>query len=294
MISVITVNYNGFRFTCELIESLYRYPGKIGEIIVVDNGSRNNEAEAIRQKYPEVIAIRSEKNLGFAGGNNLGIRQSKGDFLLFLNNDTTIREDISQALLDVFRQIPEAGIVCPKIRFEYFPDKLQFAGFTPLSSITLRNRCIGFNETDRGQYDTLHPTSYAHGAAMMVPRKLIEKVGDMPEIYFLYYEELDWSEMFKRAGYKIYVTPQAIVYHKESATTGPLSELKTYYLTRNRLLFAYRNLKRKYRLLSLGYQLSIALPKNVITTLFKRRFSLCKASLKGARDFFSIRKAIIP
>ena len=137
-------------------------------------------------------------------------------------------------------------MVCPKIRFAWDDNPIQFAGYTPLSRYTMRNRSIGFGETDKGQYDTAHPTPYAHGAAMLVKREALEQVGLMPECYFLYYEELDWSMMFIRAGYAIWYEPACTIYHKESQATGQNSPLKTYYLTRNRLLFVKRNIQHIY------------------------------------------------
>ena len=118
-------------------------------------------------------------------------------------------------------------MVCPKIRFAWDNNPIQFAGYTPLSRITMRNRSIGFGEEDHGQYDAAHPTPYAHGAAMMVKREAIEKAGLMPECYFLYYEELDWSMMMRRAGYEIWYEPSTTIYHKESQTTGQQSPLRT-------------------------------------------------------------------
>jgi GT2 family glycosyltransferase len=113
------------------------------------------------------------------------------------------------------------------MRFEWGNHPIQFAGYTPLSSITIRNRAIGCGEEDKGQYDTPHPTPYAHGAAMMVKREAIEKVGLMPECYFLYYEELDWSMMMTRAGYDIWYEPACTIFHKESQSTGQNSPLRT-------------------------------------------------------------------
>ena len=130
----------------------------------------------------------------------------------------------------------EIGGVSPKIRFAFPPQNIQFAGFTPLTPITLRNAGIGFGCPDNGTFDTPHPTPYLHGAAMLVKREVIEKVGLMPEIFFLYYEELDWSTHITRAGYELWYEPRCTVFHKESQSTGQLSKLRTYNLTRNRLL----------------------------------------------------------
>ena len=194
---------------------------------MVDNASKKDEASVISAKYPQVIVIRSPQNLGFAGGNNLGIKAARGKYLFFINNDTIFKEVNIQALIDRLESSPKIAVVCPKIRFSWGNHPIQFAGYTPLSKITVRNQAIGFGEEDRGQYDTAHPTPYAHGAAMLIKREAIDKVGLMPECYFLYYEELDWSMMFTRAGFEIWYDPACTVYHKESQATGQNSPLRT-------------------------------------------------------------------
>ena len=192
-ISVITVNYNGLELTAAMIASLRQYVSTPIETIVVDNGSLRDEAHLLAERFPVIVAIRSERNLGFAGGNNLGLRAARGRYLLLLNNDTEVGDDSLHYLCYALENHPRWGAVSPKIRFADPPRPIQFAGYTPLSKITLRNGLVGFNREDDGSYDTPHETPYAHGAAMMVRRETIEQAGEMPELYFLYYEEIDWS-----------------------------------------------------------------------------------------------------
>lgn len=281
-ISFITICYNGFKDTCELIESLQDKVHSVSyEIIVVDNASREDEASRIRQLYPSVTAIRSDDNRGFSGGNNVGIRAAKGKYLFFINNDTYIESDHIDRLIERLESRPEIGGVSPKIRFAFPPRHIQFAGFTPLSRITLRNNMEGFDCPDNGTFDTPHPTPYLHGAAMMIKREVIEKAGMMPEIFFLYYEELDWSTSMTRAGYELWYDPCCTIFHKESQSTGQLSKLRTYYLTRNRLFYARRNLKGIDRIASVLYQSTIAAGKNMLVYAFKRRFDLVAATFNG-------------
>lgn len=289
-LSIVTVNYNGLELTCHLVESLLRHNSVPAQIVVVDNGSQRDEAAELRRRYPSLTVLRSEHNRGFAGGNNLGIRAAQGKYLLLLNNDTEIEDDTVGLLCRTLDAHPEAGAVCPKIRFFQQPRNIQFAGYTPLTRITLRNALIGFGEPDLGQHDVLRQTPYAHGAAMMIRREALDQAGPMPECYFLYYEELDWSVRFTERGWKILYDPRCTVFHKESATTGAASPLRTYYITRNRMLFARRNRPRAIRLLSLGYQLCAALPKNVLRFLLARRPDLARAALRGARDYFRMNK----
>ena len=282
-LSIITVNYNGLEDTCALIDSIPS-DDKI-EVIVVDNGSDSDEAALISSRYPHVKTIRSSRNLGFAGGNNIGIKAARGQFLYLINNDTLFTGFDVQPLIDRLASSPRIAVVCPKIRFAQPAQHIQFAGYTPLTPITLRNHAIGYGEEDCGQYDTPHPTPFAHGAAMMVSRKAIDEVGLIPECYFLYYEEMDWSTMFTRAGYEIWYDPSSTIYHKDSQTTGAGSPLKTYYMTRNRLLFASRNSSRARRLATYCYLMLMVGPRDVARHLLNRHPGQAKATLRGLYDF---------
>ena len=282
-LSVITVNYNGLRDTCSLLDHL-TFDHNDTEVIVVDNGSANNEAETIASRYANVKCIRSERNLGFAGGNNLGISHAQGKYLFFVNNDTEVSMDDIERLINRIETSEHIGIVCPKIRFFYGDRHIQYAGFTPMSRITCRNRGIGYNEADIGQYDTPRQTAFAHGAAMMARRDTVNKVGLIPECYFLYYEEMDWSMMMKRNGYQIWYEPSATVYHKESQSTGANSPLKTYYLTRNRLLFIKRN-SEHFRLLSYLYMICIVATRDILKNILCAKPKLAQATIKGVIDF---------
>ena len=288
-ISVITINYNGLEDTCALIESIPFSDGV--EVIIVDNASQNDEASIIAQRYPQVCVIRSNHNLGFAGGNNLGIQAAHGRYLFFINNDTvfmgTESEKLTALKLLVARLESDSkiGLVCPKIRFFWNHQPIQYAGYTPLSSITLRNRSIGYNEDDHGQYDMAHPTPYAHGAAMMVKREVVEKAGMMPECFFLYYEELDWSMMIRRAGYQLWYDPCCSVFHKESQSTGQNSPLRTYYITRNRLLFAQRNIESPQKYLSYCYLIVLVGTRDLLKYSLKRERELAGATIRGIIDF---------
>ena len=153
-LSVITVNFNGLDDTCALIDTIPQTDGV--EVIVVDNGSRVDEGSVIQQRYPRITVVRSAKNLGFAGGNNLGIKAAHGKYLFFINNDTLLdvrgercdardeRGEVRgerhfQPLIDRLESDEHIGAVCPKIRFSWDNNPIQYAGYTPLSSITLRN-----------------------------------------------------------------------------------------------------------------------------------------------------------
>ncbi len=282
-VSVITINYNGLEDTCALIETIPFNENM--EVIVVDNASKNQEAETISKRYPKVKVIKSEKNLGFAGGNNLGIQAAQGKYLFLINNDTIFKDFNIQALIERLESSPNIGIVCPKIRFAWNNNPIQFAGYSKLSRITVRNHAIGFNEEDHGQYETAYPTPYAHGAAMLIKQEAIDKVGLMPDCYFLYYEELDWSMMFTRVGYQIWYEPKCEIYHKESQATGQNSPLRTYYLTRNRLLLVHHNPQEFNKPFAYIYLISIVALRDILKYSLSARFDLLKATIRALRDF---------
>lgn len=288
-ISIVTINYNGLKDTCELIETIP--VSEWLEVIVVDNESQADEAAILKSKYPHVHVVRSEENLGFAGGNNLGFKAATGDYLFFINNDTvfegTDKQILSsfQSLVNRLESDERIGIVCPKIRFSWENRPIQFTGYTPLSPITLRNQSIGFGEEDRGQYDIPHESPYAHGAAMLVKRSAIDLAGQMPENFFLYYEELDWSMMMRRAGYQIWYDPCCTIYHKESQSTGQHSPLRMYYITRNRLLFAQRNISGMQKYLTYAYLILGVGIRDLMKNIIQGKTDLAKATARGIGDF---------
>ena len=261
LVSIISINYNQAQVTCAMLASLRQLTYPNVEVIVVDNASPTEDPGLIAEQFPEVQLIRSAENLGFAGGNNLGIQAAKGDYCLFLNNDTEVVPHLLEPLVAVLERDSRIGVVSPKIIFYGTNNLIQYAGCTGISPLTGRGFVIGAHETDTGQYNTSHPTALAHGAAMMVPTRVIRQAGLMPELYFLYYEELDWCEMIRRAGYQSYYEAGATVYHKESVSVGQGSVLRTYYLNRNRLLYIRRN-SRGWQLWSGSlFFLSVAMPK---------------------------------
>lgn len=282
-LSIITINYNGYKDTCELIDSI-TFTDHM-EVIVIDNASKEDETTLITQRYPQVKTIRSDKNLGFAGGNNLGIKVAKGKYLFLVNNDTYFKEFNIQPLIDRLESSPTIGMVCPKIRFAWDNNPIQYAGYTRLSKITVRNRSIGYGEEYKGQYDIAHPTPYVHGAAMLIKREAIEKVGLMPECYFLYYEELDWSMMFSRAGYEVWYEPACTIYHKESQSTGQSSPLRTYYITRNRLLLVKRNWHSISKYLSYIYIIGLVTTRDILRSIIKGNQDHIKAIFQALCDF---------
>ncbi|NME68833.1 glycosyltransferase family 2 protein [Flammeovirga aprica] len=268
MLSIITVNFRQLDVTLELIKSLIQFAPKDSEWIIVDNGSQKDISKLLEQMDPRIKVVTSEENLGFAGGNNLGIEVSKGDFLFFINNDTIVTENSFQPLLESLED-EKVGMVCPKIHYYYTPNTIQYSGFTKINPFTGRNSVIGEREQDQGQYDSVRKTYFGHGAAMMLRRKVIDEVGGIPEAFFLYYEEMDWSKKIRKAGYEIHYNGKAKILHKESISVGKLSPLKEFYMTRNRILFMYRNYSLFYFIGFFFFFMILSFPKRYFFLLNK-------------------------
>ncbi len=283
LVSIITVNYNNTDVTADLLQSIgyLTYPNV--EVIVVDNASKSSPVVTLQKTYPEVKIIMSPKNLGFAGGNNLGIKAARGEYIFLVNNDTVLTPDILEGLVEIFDLYPDAGAVSPKFHYYHSPGTIEFAGYEEVNIFSGKNAMVGCRKKDYGQYDEISVTHYAHGGGMMVPASVIREVGLMPEMYFLYYEEFDWCEQIKRKGYQIYYQPKSLIYHKESMTVGKKSTLKTFYLNRNRILFMRRNVKGLPLLFFTAYFVCCTIPKNVLTFLLHKENDHLKAFWKGLK-----------
>ena len=283
LVSIITVNYHQAALTADFLRSVQRHTqeGEV-EVIVVDNGAEEDQERYFKEVFPSVVYLQSPDNLGFAGGNNLGIRHAKGDYLLLLNNDTEITPNFVQTLRAELDSHPDIGLLSPLILYDENRSKIQYAGFTPMNYFTGRNSGVGVMDDDRGQYDQVTTeTGYCHGAAMICRRADLQRVGLMDEGFFLYYEELDWCEMFLRNGLKMGFTGKAKIYHKESMSVGKESPLKTYYMVRNRWRFIRRNATRLQKAVFGSYYLLVATPVLIIRYAVKNRFDLIRAALRG-------------
>ncbi|MCD6089862.1 MAG: glycosyltransferase family 2 protein [Bacteroidales bacterium] len=265
LVSIVSVQYGHSEVTLEMIQSLKQISYPNFEIIIVDNASPDGDPDIVKEKYPEIIYIKSETNLGFAGGNNLGIKVAKGKYILMLNNDTEVDSGFLEPLVSKMESNPKIGIVSPKIKFFHNPDTIQYVGYEHINPITQRGGSKGFGEKDLGQYEEDAEAAYGHGAAMMIPMHVIKEVGLMSEVFFLYYEELDWGHRIRNVGYKIFYVHNSLVYHKESVSTGGrVSTLRAYYMTRNRILYLRRNFSGFTYFLAVIYQILIAIPKNAV------------------------------
>jgi GT2 family glycosyltransferase len=188
-----------------------------------------------------------------------------------------------EPLVQLFETNSQAGCASPKIIYHGTDQLIQYAGSRGVDRWTGRSITIGRLEKDLGQHNTSGTTHLVDGAAMMIPMQVIRQVGLMPELYFLYYEELDWCEAIKRAGYSCHYVGQATIYHKESVSVGKASVLKTYYMNRNRLLFIRRNFRGWSLITSSLVFLLLALPKSMLVFGLKGEWSYCRALWQGVK-----------
>ncbi|OEK04546.1 glycosyltransferase family 2 protein [Roseivirga misakiensis] len=260
-VSIITVNYKQPGVTCELLDSIRELTYPNLETIIIDNGQMGDDSHIFSMYLPDVKVINVSENSGFAKGNNIGLEAASGDFLLLLNNDTEIENGLIEGLLDTLKD-QSIGAVSPVIKF-FDNHEVQFAGFTEINPITGRNEIIR-----KPSQTKLSDTPYIHGAAVMISRRVLDDCGGLPEDYFLYYEELDWSRIIRSKGYTLKVLNTVSILHKESVSTGKNSPLKVYYQTRNRVHFMQKAGSGSSILFSV-YFILISLPKNLITHFIK-------------------------
>ena len=281
--SIITVNFHQTEVTIDLLKSIAKsyVPSEV-EVILVDNGATKNLEATFQPYFGNLKYIQSEANLGFAGGNNLGIKQAKGDYIFLLNNDTEIPLGCIETMIAEMEANQNIGLLSPLLLYFDQKDVVQYAGYTPLNYLTGRNACIGQFEKNMGQYgQQTYQTGFCHGAAVMCRKIDLAKVGLMDENYFLYYEELDWCEKFKSIGKEIWFTGKTQVYHKESVSVGKASPIKIYFNTRNRMLFIRKNTDWMNTFLFSVYYTLIAMPKAIFKLLMGKDPHLAKFAFKG-------------
>ncbi len=266
-VSIIIVHYSGEADTIECLQSLkkIKHPHFSYSVVVVDNGSKDTLQLPKKLLSSNVLVLRSDTNLGFTDGNNLGIKNAienfAPDYLLLLNNDTTVDPHFLNELVKAAEKEPEAGMVSPLIYFSpgrefhkgsYTLDQIGNVIWYAGGSVDWNNLdCFhrGVDEVDRGQFDAQEQSEFATGCCVLIPRKVTESVGLLDARYFLYLEDVDWSMRIHNAGYKLIFCPSAHVWHKNAGSSGGAgSGLHQYYQTRNRLFFftKYGSLKPVY------------------------------------------------
>jgi GT2 family glycosyltransferase len=244
-VAVIVVAHGRRDDTLDCLASLARASWGALTVIMVDNASRDDTAEAVVARFPSTHVIRQERNLGFAGGNNVGIRRALelgADYVFLLNNDATIAPDAIACCVEAAQSHPDAGALCPVIHFAVPRELIWYAGATFDASRAHSGRVLGYRELDSGQFTRTRETDRMTGAAVLIPQRILEQVGLLDAGLFFLYEDVDWSLRARRAGHPIYLVPDAKVWHRVSATSGgEHSALIAYYDTRNHLIVCRRH-----------------------------------------------------
>lgn len=259
-VSIVLVHFNSDAYTRSCLESLQAISSRLAkfQVVVVDNASKEPYQLPEHLEQSNVTLIRSESNLGFTGGNNLGmayaIEHFNSDFILLLNNDTVVDAQFLDALVKTALTQQKIGVVTSKIYFaagsefhtsSYRKDELGrvlwFAGGSiDDDSLVCFHR--GVDEVDYGQFDHAIQTDFATGCAMLIKREVLEKVGMFDRRFFLYLEDVDLSVRAQAAGYQLAFCPESLVWHANAGSSdGVGSTLHTYYQTRNRFLFALKH-----------------------------------------------------
>jgi GT2 family glycosyltransferase len=245
VIAAVVLTWNGREDTLACLAALERVPDRPDLVVVVDNDSSDGTAEAVAERFPAVEVVAAGANLGFAGGNNLGIERALergADHVLILNNDAEVEPGAIAALAAEAGRRPDAGSVGAKILFAEPPDLVWFAGadYDPRRGYNGRQR--GYREPDGPRFAGVQETDRACGAAMLVPRRVLEEVGGFDDALFLYSEDVEWSLRAAGAGYRHYVVGDSVVRHHVSAAAGgESSPLTLYYGLRNSLVVAERH-----------------------------------------------------
>jgi len=236
----VVLNWNGGDDTLAALESLVGV-----DTVCVDNGSDDGSPDAVAARFPSVELIRTGVNLGFSGGNNVGIRRALArgaDWVLLLNNDAVADPGLAAALAAAAAERPDAGVLACKVFFADPPDVLMYAGGRVNLRLGYWGRQDGFGQRDDGRFDTLRDVDRATGAAMAVSRAAIERAGLLDESLFAYAEDTEWCLRIREAGFGVVFVPDAKVWHVGSASTGGMrSPTSIYYDTRNMIAVAERH-----------------------------------------------------
>jgi GT2 family glycosyltransferase len=288
---IVVLNWNGKRDTLECLQSLTKINYSNYDVLLVDNGSTDGSQACFRARYPEIVLLENEANLGFAEGNNVGVRRAMdwhADYVLLLNNDTTVHQSFLSELVRVAESDLSIGFVGPKIYYDECHgrrDVIAFAG----GRINLwigKALNVGKGEKEIGQYDDIKEVSFVQGACLLAKREVVQQVGLLDSTLFMYWEEIDWCTRGYRVGYSSVFVPNAKIWHKVAASSR--GSRRMYYFTRNQFWFFKKHASRKQYLSCLMYfffiQFWISTGQVLRRTKSSRMF-IC--FLKGIRDGIS-------
>ncbi|MDA8179768.1 MAG: glycosyltransferase family 2 protein [Deltaproteobacteria bacterium] len=240
LFSVIILNWNGRHLLGECLESIFLQSFRDFESIVVDNGSTDGSVEWLKERWGEEIAVVAlPSNLGFAGGNNAGIRIACGKYVVLLNNDTAVDPGWLAALAEAARRHPDAGMFTPKILNYYRRDEIDNTGLVIYPDGLARGRHR--LERDDGRFDEEGEALVPSGCAGVYKKEMLDRIGLLDDTFFAYGEDVDLGLRGRWAGWGCFYVPSAVVYHKYSATTGAYSPRKAFLVERNRFWILMKN-----------------------------------------------------
>jgi len=239
LVSVIIVSWNGKEYVSDCLRSLHAQTFSDFEVILVDNGSTDGSIEIVQQNFPGwVRVLRNDRNEGFSGGNNRGIRLASGRYIVLLNNDAQADPTWLEELIKVAEEYPEAGMLASKIYLQGGSKIIDNVGHLIYRDGLNRGR--GRLEVDRGQFENIEEVLFPSGCAALYRREMLEEVGFFDEDFFAYGDDTDLGLKGRLAGWKCLYVPKAIVHHGYSQSSSPYSPLKAFYVERNRVWIAVK------------------------------------------------------
>ena len=244
-VSLIILNWNNYKDTSECVRSLLRTIYENREIIIVDNGSADNSLSRLENEFSECTFIKNKYNLGFAGGNNEGIKYAlkhNAEYIMLINDDVVVDENFLQPLVETMENDKQIGVVGPMMLFYRDKKKIQTIG-DRINLWLAKFPPIVFDIEDKGQFRANIKADYITGAGLMIRSETVEKIGLMDYRYFLYVEEIDWCYRAKKAGYGIVGVPRSKIWHKVSASLGDENPIKLFYQNRNKIYFMKKHAK---------------------------------------------------
>jgi GT2 family glycosyltransferase len=296
LVYVVILNWNNAADTIECLQSLLKsdYPSFIP--LVIDNGSTNGSVAKIREEFPSLDIIELENNLGYAGGNNVGIAHSMtagADYVMILNNDTFVAPNMIGELINLAKSRQNLGMVGPKMYCANLDDTLFAAGsFIDWPGGKTFNRGMFQPASEVDEPDGPEVVDFITGCGILVSRQFVEAVGAFDPVYFLNFEDVDWGARAKRYGFEVWYAPQAVMWHKVSGTMGQSSPANTYYMTRNGLLFFWKNSPIQLRFLAVIRIIARTL-RSIFAWTFKSRYRNEKYRKLRAANIFALRDFIL-
>jgi len=246
---ILILSYNGKHLLKDGISSYLANDYPNFEVVVIDNGSTDGTKEWVEQNYPGVFVLRTEKNLGYSGGFNLGLdyafNKNNADYVLITNNDVKADSKVISELVIVAETDPMIGFVTGKVYYYDEPDLLQSVGYYE-DELKWIGGHLGNKQKDTGQFDQIEERTFSDDIFMLVKKELYENTNGYDTNFQFQAEQFDWQIRAKKKGYKIYYTPKAKIWHKDSITIGKTSPFKIYYDVRNSLVVRLKHRDKKY------------------------------------------------